>query len=176
MGCGSSKPDFFVLDTLGTGTLCSLCGQNIAGTHPRRKDADTDLYQHQACCAIVDAAAANHASVEAKRAEDERNSALAKHLYSILGLKPVADDVTRYVSALRSAGCDLPEDLYEIAVEDLAGKPFHFKKIHIQKVRSNNPQNNSEEHQYQCCIRDASSHTSWLFTPLQTIIDGSFVL
>ena len=183
MGCGSSRPDFFALDTLGTGTLCSLCGQKIAGNHPRQKDPETDLYQHKACCAIVDAAAANQANAEAKRAEGERNSALETHLYSILGLKPVADDVTRYVSALRAGGYDTPEDLDEMTVEDLAGKPFNFKKMHIQKVRDSLEVSCAHAHRNPLCvcIRDALSHIVWLccqlFTPLQlsTILSVFFI-
>ena len=57
------------------------------------------------------------------RAEIQRNSALADHLYSILGLEPVSKDVAEYVARLRAEGFDSPEDLDQLAIAKLAAKP-----------------------------------------------------
>ena len=74
------------------------------------------------------------ANTGAKQADDECNAALAAHLSSVLGIKQESADVTNYCNALRSVGCDSPDDLNSIAVEELARNPFNFKRLHLQKV------------------------------------------
>ena len=74
--------------------------------------------------------------MKAKLVDSKCNSALDTHLSAILRIEPGSADVARYVLALRSVGCDSPEDLGELTVDELAWEPFNFKRLHLTKVRS----------------------------------------
>ena len=73
---------------------------------------------------------------KAKLVDSKCNSAMDAYLSAILRIEPGSADVTRYVIALRSVGCDTPEDLGELTVDELAWEPFNFKRLHVTKVRS----------------------------------------
>ena len=76
-----------------------------------------------------------YAISDTQQADDECNAALAAHLSSILRIKPASADVAQYVAQLRAGGYDTPEDMADLTVEELASKPFNFKKMHVKKVR-----------------------------------------
>ena len=68
------------------------------------------------------------------QAEELRNFALANHIYSILGIAPVSEDVAQYVMRLRSEGYDSPNDLDKLSIATLGAEPFFFKKGHLLRV------------------------------------------
>ena len=78
--------------------------------------------------------AREHASNQAEEAEAKCNAALAAHLSAILGIEAVSDTVVRYVAQLRSEGCDTSNDFKDLTADELAGDPFNFKRLHVQKV------------------------------------------
>ena len=67
--------------------------------------------------------------------DDLCNTRLAKHLSTILGIKAKSPDIVQYVAWLRSEGCDAPEDIDDLTIEELADEPFNFKRLHLKKVR-----------------------------------------
>ena len=73
-------------------------------------------------------------SKKVNQAEELRNFALANHLYYVLGITPVSDDVVRYVAHLRSEGFDSPDDLDKLTIATLEAKPFFFKKGHLMRI------------------------------------------
>lgn len=74
------------------------------------------------------------------RAEAKCNYVLAMHLSAILGIEAGSADILRYVARLRLEGCDGPDDFDELvstlAIDDLSGGPFQFKRFHLTKVRT----------------------------------------
>ena len=78
--------------------------------------------------------ARGNVSNQAEEAEAKYNAALAAHLSAILDIAAVSDTVVRYVAQLRSEGCDTPNDFQGLAADELAGDPFNFKRLHVQKL------------------------------------------
>ena len=84
-------------------------------------------------------------SKKVNQADELRNFALANHLYSILGITPVSEDVERYVTRLRSQGFDSPEDLDKLTIAALDAGPFFFKKGHLLRVEESRKNKELEE-------------------------------
>ena len=96
------------------------------------------------------------AAERATRTEDECNAALAAHISAILGITPTFPDVTRYVSAFRSQGCDAPTDLDVFTADELQSPPFSFKRIHLLKMTQHraNDKRNAALAAHLCSILD----------------------
>ena len=83
----------------------------------------------------------NHDHAEATKAEDNCNAHLSAHLSTVLGIDKASTDVARYVMQLRSHGCDRPEDMDSMSIDELAEEPFNFKVLHLTKVTRSRQKN-----------------------------------
>lgn len=70
-----------------------------------------------------------------KGVDEEVDHNLGTYLATVLGVKAgITKDIQAYVAALRSEGCDMPEDFAGLEIEELKGEPFAFKRLHLKKV------------------------------------------
>lgn len=96
----------------------------------------TNVYQHEAGWATANTTRfqAHRANALAQQADEDCIAALTAHIASMLGTALASADVKRYVARLRSEGCETPDDVDALTVDELAEEPFNFKRLHIKKV------------------------------------------
>ena len=59
---------------------------------------------------------------------------LLSHLARILQIPEDDPDIKQYAAALRSEGCNTPEDFDDLTNDELKEVPFNFKRLHLKKV------------------------------------------
>ena len=67
--------------------------------------------------------------------DEEVDHTLGTYLSTVLGMKAgITKDIQAYVAALRSEGCDMPEDFAGLEIDELKEEPFAFKRLHLKKI------------------------------------------